>query len=163
MKEGGMFDPYLDGYGPWRPNHAVAALIQIVDGRYVLQLRDPKPEIFYPDHWGCFGGEIEPGETDETALSRELQEELGIFVAEGAAARFTTFTHDFGFGGSGVLRRVYFELRLPSADLSAIRLGEGADMGAFTAKEALGRLRLTPYDAYALWMHHNRARIGVPQ
>jgi len=161
MRESGLPDPFLDGRGPWQPNHAVAALIQIVDGRYVLQLRDPKPEIFYPDHWGCFGGAIEPGERDEEALMRELREELGLSLADGAAARFTSFTHDFGFAGVGVLRRVYFEIRLPAADLSAMQLGEGADIGAFTAEEALGRLRLTPYDAYALWMHHNRARIGT--
>jgi len=79
-----MPDPFLTGRGPWQPNHAVAALIQIVDGRYVLQLRDPKPEIFYPDHWGCFGGAIEPGERDEEALMRELREELGLSLADGA-------------------------------------------------------------------------------
>jgi len=84
-----------------------------------------------------------------------------LSLADGAAARFTSFTHDFGFAGVGVLRRVYFEIRLPATDLSAMQLGEGADIGAFAAEEALGRLRLTPYDAYALWMHHNRARIGT--
>jgi len=48
MREGGVPDPFLDGRGPWQPNHAVAALIQIVDERYVLQLRDPKPETSIP-------------------------------------------------------------------------------------------------------------------
>jgi len=54
-----------------------------------------------------------------------------------------------------------FDVVRDSANLSAMQLGEGADIGAFTAEEALGRVRLTPYDAYALWMHHNRARIGT--
>src|SRR5262249_32847766 len=51
-----------------RPADAAAALIQLPDGRYLLQLRDARPDIFYPDHWGCFGGAIDPGETPESAL-----------------------------------------------------------------------------------------------
>ena len=47
------------------------------------------------------------------ALMRELREELGLPFADGAAARFTSFTHDFGFAGVGVLRRVYFEDSAP--------------------------------------------------
>jgi hypothetical protein len=34
-------------------------------GRYLVQLCDSKPTIFFPDHWGCFGGAGEAGETDE--------------------------------------------------------------------------------------------------
>lgn len=33
------------------------------------------------DAWDVFGGHIEPGETEQQALSRELQEELGIVPA----------------------------------------------------------------------------------
>jgi len=43
---------------------------------------------------------------------RELREELGLSLADCAAARFTSFTHDFGFAGVGMLLRVYFEIRL---------------------------------------------------
>jgi 8-oxo-dGTP pyrophosphatase MutT (NUDIX family) len=58
-----------------RPAHAVAALLQLSDGRYVMQLRDSNPNIFYPDHWGCFGGAVDPGEAPAVALVRELREE----------------------------------------------------------------------------------------
>ena len=47
------------------------------DNRVLLQLRDDKPDIFFPNHWGCFGGAIEPGEAPHDTLLRELQEELG--------------------------------------------------------------------------------------
>ena len=36
------------------------------------------PEIFFPDHWGLFGGATEPGESDEQGLRRELMEELTL-------------------------------------------------------------------------------------
>jgi len=141
-----------------RPGDAAAALIQLMDGRYVLQLRDCKPDIFYPDHWGCFGGAIDPGETPEAALVRELREELGLDLVESPMIRFTRFTHDFGFAGLGTIDRTYFHLSLP--DIAELRLGEGADIAVFAAEQALQDLRMVPYDAFALWMHHNRGRIG---
>jgi 8-oxo-dGTP pyrophosphatase MutT (NUDIX family) len=141
-----------------RPGDAAAALIQLADGRYLLQLRDARPDIFYPDHWGCFGGAIDAGETPEAALIRELHEELDLDLGENPMTRFTCFTHDFGFAGLGTVDRTYFHLSLP--DVVGLRLGEGADIAAFPADEALRDLPMVPYDAFALWMHHNRARIG---
>ena len=41
-----------------------------------MQLRDDIPGIFYPGHWGLFGGAIEKDENFEEALIRELSEEL---------------------------------------------------------------------------------------
>ena len=55
---------------------SVGALIVTPDGRYLMQLRDNKPGLTLRDHWGLFGGEIEPGENREAALRREIQEEL---------------------------------------------------------------------------------------
>src|SRR6266487_1499884 len=88
------------------PGDAAAALIELADGRYVLQLRDAKPHIFYPDHWGCFGGAIDSGETPEAALVREMGEELGLSLGKAALTRFTRFTYDFTFAGLGMIDRV---------------------------------------------------------
>ena len=41
---------------------AVAAMVVLEDGRYLMQLRDNKPDIYYPGHWDFFGGAVEPGE-----------------------------------------------------------------------------------------------------
>src|SRR6185369_4456034 len=84
-----------------RPAHAVAALLQLSDGRYLMQLRDSNPGIFYPDHWGCFGGAVDPGEAPADALLRELKEELAVAVKSADAIRFTEFTFDFDFAGDG--------------------------------------------------------------
>ena len=47
---------------------AVAALMLCADGRYVMQLRDERPDIVYPGHWGCFGGAVNRGEAPGDAL-----------------------------------------------------------------------------------------------
>ena len=56
----------------------VALAVLLVNGRYLLQLRDNKPAIDNPGVWGLFGGSVEPGETAAAAISRELAEELCI-------------------------------------------------------------------------------------
>src|SRR5260370_3089863 len=76
-----MTDWFLEADTPLHLEHAVAAII-VVDGRgYLLQQRDNIPQIFFPDHWGLFGGAIDSGETPEAAIRRELREELMLDVA----------------------------------------------------------------------------------
>ena len=55
-----------------------AAVIVHRDGRVLLAQRPPgKP---YAGYWEFPGGKLEPGETVEQALRRELHEELGITI-----------------------------------------------------------------------------------
>ena len=46
------------------------------DGRWLLQLRDDIEGILYPGQWALFGGHLDPDETPEVALRRELEEEI---------------------------------------------------------------------------------------
>jgi 8-oxo-dGTP diphosphatase len=60
---------------------STTALIVDAEGRFLLQLRDEKPEIVNPGLWGSFGGRLEPHETPdpetpEEGFLRELWEEL---------------------------------------------------------------------------------------
>ena len=63
-----------------RLSNAMAALILVEDDGYLMQRRDPRPDIWYPNHWGLFGGAIESGEDEIADLTRELHEELELAV-----------------------------------------------------------------------------------
>tara|TARA_A100001015_G_scaffold318641_1_gene439118 strand:+ start:2093 stop:2488 length:396 start_codon:yes stop_codon:yes gene_type:complete len=54
----------------------VAKAIIHQDGKFLLQLRENRPDIPYPNCWSFFGGELEEKETPWEALQRELCEEL---------------------------------------------------------------------------------------
>lgn len=60
----------------------VAAALIDGEGRVLLQQRAPHRSM--PGLWEFPGGKVEAGETPETALARELEEELGIHVARDA-------------------------------------------------------------------------------
>ena len=46
--------------------------------RILLQLRDNKKNIVFPNKWGFFGGTVNTCETHYLAIKRELNEELNI-------------------------------------------------------------------------------------
>jgi 8-oxo-dGTP diphosphatase len=69
---------------------AVGVLID-ADGRFLLTSR-PAGKV-YAGHWEFPGGKLEPGETVETALRRELHEELGIDI--GPAEPWRTELFDY--------------------------------------------------------------------
>lgn len=147
-----MEDFFLGGEGPLRPADAAAALILTPDQQYLMQLRDQRGGIFYPGHWGLFGGAVDPGETPEMALQRELTEELGLTAA--GLEPLTETTLDFGRSGRVV--RSFFVTHVDAAQLPRLVLNEGAAMRAFPARELLNGCRVVPYDAFAIWFHASR-------
>jgi 8-oxo-dGTP pyrophosphatase MutT (NUDIX family) len=152
-------DPRLDRITPLTPGNAVAAILT-VEGSYLLQLRDDKRGIFFPAHWGCFGGGVEQGETLEIGLARELDEELSLKLAPDAIRYFTRFDMDLAFAGLAPIWRYFYEIELKRGVLSTLTLGEGREMRLFSPEAILGgAIDITPYDAFALWFHINRSRL----
>jgi 8-oxo-dGTP diphosphatase len=62
------------------PIRVVAAVIQR-DGKILACRRAPHKSL--AGLWEFPGGKVEPGETDEVALAREIREELGIEITVG--------------------------------------------------------------------------------
>jgi mutator protein MutT len=90
---------------------AVGVLFR-ADGRFLLTTRPPGKA--YAGHWEFPGGKIETGETLAQALTRELQEELGLRVDHGRYLFSAPNRYDYG----GVTYRTldaYFEFELASA------------------------------------------------
>src|SRR5256885_15519056 len=72
----------------------VSAVVLVdADGRVLLAQRpEGKP---LAGLWEFPGGKVNPGETPETALIRELAEELGIDVAASCLAPFTFASYSY--------------------------------------------------------------------
>ena len=150
---------FLSASAPLRPSDAAVALLLLPDRRYVMQLRDAVPNIFYPEHWACFGGAIDAGEDPVTALVRELYEELEMTVASDAAHLFTRFEYDMSKLGRGKVVRHYYEIQVSDDAFGNVVLHEGSAVEAFSGDELLQQSRLAPFDAFAIWLHFKQARL----
>jgi ADP-ribose pyrophosphatase YjhB (NUDIX family) len=133
--------------------NAIAAILKVEDGRFLLQLRDDIPQIWYPNHWGLFGGSVEPGEDEIEALRRE---QLELEFTE--ARLFTRFEFDLQPIGLERYFRSYYEVPISATALARLVLQEGADMRSVPGDEAL-RMKLVPYDGFALFLHHQQKRL----
>lgn len=73
--------------------YVVGAVI-VSQGKVLCVQRGPNGSL--PGMWEFPGGKIEPGETPQAALSREIQEELRCDIAVGDEVATTTHEYDFG-------------------------------------------------------------------
>ncbi|MEH2457460.1 NUDIX hydrolase [Nostoc sp.] len=107
-----------------QPVHvAIAILYQ--KNKFLMQLRDNIPGILYPGYWALFGGHIEPGETPEVAVKREILEEIGYTLPP-----FVEFGY---YPGERVVRHVFHAPLL--MELNQLVLNEGWDMGLLTPED----------------------------
>ena len=79
--------------GEKRPVPVVAAVLTDDRGRFLLAQRPAHKKLGLK--WEFPGGKVEPGETPEAALARELREELGIEIT--GIEPLPQFQHDYGF------------------------------------------------------------------
>lgn len=104
-------------------NVALAILFQ--NGQFLLQLRDDLPDIAYPGQWGLFGGHLEPGETPEQGLKRELIEEIGYTVEA---------PYLFCLNVDKQITRYIFCAPL-TVEVEALVLGEGQDLKLISSED----------------------------
>lgn len=108
-----------------QPEVEVAIAILIRHDQFLLQLRDNIPTILYPGCWAFFGGHLEPGETPEVGVRRELKEEINY-----APAWLRLFKQ---WQNENIVRHVFYgPLVVP---LEQLELNEGWDLGLWTVAD----------------------------
>jgi 8-oxo-dGTP pyrophosphatase MutT (NUDIX family) len=58
----------------------VVIILEDRSGRIAMQLRDDRADVVSANHWGLFGGWIEPNESPRAAVLREVKEELDCIL-----------------------------------------------------------------------------------
>lgn len=91
----------------------VVAAVLVRDGRVLAARRAAHKRE--GGLWELPGGKVEPGEDDATALARELEEELGVTVAVGAAVGESEHAY-----GHGVVRLVALRCTLVAGEPAAL-------------------------------------------
>jgi len=109
----------------------------VFEGKILLILRDNVPTIPYPDFWNLPGGGVEKGEDFDTALRRELMEEIGMIPANIVRIGVESFDDN-----RTVIR---YLVRLDTDEVEQLKLGdEGQEMKFFAFDEML-KLPMPPY------------------
>ena len=75
-----------------RPSIRVVAAVIEQSGRYLITQR--RPTAVLPLLWEFPGGRVETGETDATALKREVKHRLGVDVTPGELISFVTHPYE---------------------------------------------------------------------
>ena len=111
----------------------VGAIITDRAGRLLLIRRGHAPEA---GRWSLPGGRVEPGETDQQAVVREVREETGLSVVCGELVG--EVTRPWRDGRSLEIRD--YAATVTGGELAA---GDDAADARWAAREELGRLPLT--------------------
>ncbi len=106
------------------PIHVAMAVLE-QDEKFLMQLRDDIPGILYPGCWGLFGGHLEPGETPEAGLKRELEEEISYSVISPIKLNC--------YNDEKVIRHIYYAPLKVS--LEALVLNEGWDLSLVSLQD----------------------------
>lgn len=119
----------------------VAALVQDEQHRVYVQRRTAERRLL-PGIWDVVGGHLEPGETPEEALARELEEETGWKVRD-----IVWTVADWEWEWQGRVRRELDYLITIDGDLTRPRLEEGKhDAGAWVGPDNLELLMVNRTD-----------------
>jgi 8-oxo-dGTP diphosphatase len=95
------------------------------DGSILLYRRDNKSNIPYPNCWDLLGGHVEPGESPEEAIVRELEEEIEYRLDRPALFRAVDLPD----------RVEYVFWKDAALEIGATRLHEGQHLRWFSARE----------------------------
>jgi len=118
------------------------------NNKYLLQLRDNKKNIFFPNFWGLFGGRLDEDETYEDALVREIKEETNLVIK----SQNKIFETKYKMIGLKKKRELtYCECKVIKN--KQIILSEGQKYNFFSF-EKIKKLKIIPMDFVAINTHY---------
>ncbi len=123
--------------------------IIVLKKKYLLQLRDNKKNIYFPNFWGLFGGRVGSNENFSEALKREIKEEINLIIS--IKKKIFSTTYDM-IGLKKKRKMIYYEC-LKTKNTQLI-LKEGKKFGLFKFEE-LKNLRIVPLDFVAINTHYH--------
>ncbi|MHB8898737.1 MAG: NUDIX hydrolase, partial [Thermoguttaceae bacterium] len=106
------------------PSGSSLLLVNNAD-QILLLLRDDNLEIPYPNMWDLPGGHVEPDETPEQCIVREIREEMGLDIPLPRLFRVTDFP-------DRIEHTFWFRMNL---NLDEIRLTEGQRLRWFSESD----------------------------
>jgi len=132
---------------------SVAAIISMANGRYLLQHREDRADIEFPNQWGLFGGAREHGEDAETAMRREIGEELEFRIRDCSLFLGCAFNLWFEHRRT---RKVFFSIEMTEIEACSLALREGQAMAWLSFEEIMARAKqVIPYDLGIIALHNN--------
>jgi len=116
------------------PKHQTSHAILVLNGKYLLQLRDNKPTIPAPGQWCLFGGMLENGEDPIDGVKREIFEELSI-----RPSNYRELWHeDYYVPLLKAMARTWFFAAEVDETWDEHKLNEGRDVKAFAYEDLAG-------------------------
>ena len=129
----------------------VSAILFTEDGRYLFQLRDDKFGLPLRNHWAFFGGEVDPGETQDQAVLREIKEELTYLPNN--CLWFHEAVYILPRHHKKIMRKAYYSIKIEPNDIDSMIQCEGADMSLMSVAEILALQRVAPWDVSVVLLH----------
>ena len=127
---------------------SVGAII-FYKGKYLIQHRDNKKSIFFPNFWGVFGGSVKHKENKKKAISRELKEELNLIFKK-PVKKLTLKISSNNFNPT---RERTFYMCEPEIIPKKIRIYEGKTF-ALLSFDKIKKLKFIPWDFSAISYHY---------
>lgn len=117
----------------------ISKIILFQGEKFLLQLRDNKPNVDYPNTWSLIGGCIDSNETPREAIIRETGEEISLKLDKVNLVSSKVKTAD----KDGVeFEENIFSAELP-CDINKLTLNEGREIKLFTLND-LDRINIRP-------------------
>lgn len=113
----------------------------------LLQLRDNKKGILYPNYWDLFGGTVEVGETYLNAIKREINEEIDSEITN--LSILASVNH---WVGRKLFKVIIFKGLINKKD-SEINLTEGQEVRYFSFNQ-INNIKFTKFRRFLFKNKH---------